>query len=202
MTEHRARLKGPARLISLLCVALLSPPNVAWSADFDMTTLMQQLAQVRVQHGTFVERKYIGILQHPIESSGELVYRAPDHLEKRTLLPKPESLVLEGDMLTLTRNGRQQTVWLYRYPDLGTLVDSVRGILAGDQKALEAAFEVRLEGSEDQWKVELTPKLEDAQKLIDHIEVRGSRRLVHLIEIVQPDHDRSVMTIENSATPP
>jgi len=192
----------PARLVSLLCAALLSPLNGAWGADFDVTTLMQQLAQVHVQRGTFVERKYIGILQHPIESSGELVYRAPDHLEKRTLLPKPESLVLEGEMLTMSRNGRQQTVSLYQYPDLGTLIDSIRSILAGDQKALEAAFEVRIEGSLEQWKLELTPKLEGAQKMIDHIEIRGAGRRVHSVEIVQPDHDRSIMTIENSATPP
>ncbi len=31
---------------------------------------------------------------HPIESSGELRYDAPDRLEKRTLKPRAETLVL------------------------------------------------------------------------------------------------------------
>lgn len=159
---------------------------------------MHDLAQVRVQQGTFVERKYLGMLERPLESSGELVYRAPDHLEKHTLLPQPEVLILEGDMLTLSRGTKKQTIWLYQYPEIGALVACVRSLLAGDQKTLEAAFEVHLEGSEDQWQLDLTPKLDEIQKVIDHIQIRGHQRLVRSVEVRQPDHDRSVMTIENN----
>ena len=53
----------------------------------------------RVQHAKarFVERKYLKLLKQPLELTGTLEYRAPDHLERRTLTPKPESFVVDGD---------------------------------------------------------------------------------------------------------
>ena len=62
----------------------------------DLDEVMRLLAMR--QHGQveFVEQHFLAILKHPIESSGEMRYDAPDHLEKRTLLPRPETLVLDG----------------------------------------------------------------------------------------------------------
>ena len=130
------RARGLALRVGLLCVLLLGSPGVGWGADFDVNRFMHELAEGRVQQGTFVERKYLGMLERPLESSGELVYRAPDHLEKHTLLPQPEVLILEGDMLTLSRGTKKQTVWLYQYPEIGALVACVRSLLACDQNTL------------------------------------------------------------------
>ena len=51
--------------------------------------------------GKFVERKYLAMLTAPLDFSGTLVYTAPGRLEKNTLAPKPERLVLDQDKLTL-----------------------------------------------------------------------------------------------------
>jgi hypothetical protein len=37
-----------------------------------------------------------------LESSGELSFDAPDRLEKRTIKPRPDALLLDGDKLTVT----------------------------------------------------------------------------------------------------
>ena len=76
-----------------LCVALVLWPAIAHAADWDLDQLMRDLAQTRSGHASFVEKKSIAMLDKPVESSGELFYSAPDHLEKRTLKPKPESMI-------------------------------------------------------------------------------------------------------------
>ena len=62
----------------------------------DLDEVMRLLAMRRHGRVEFVEQHFLAILKRPVESSGELRYDAPDHLEKRTLLPRPENLVLDG----------------------------------------------------------------------------------------------------------
>jgi hypothetical protein len=59
------------------------------AAGWDIKRLMQELGQVKIAKGRFVERRYLAILTAPLESSGTLTYVAPDRLEKHTLAPRP-----------------------------------------------------------------------------------------------------------------
>ena len=68
---------------------------------------LQTLARGKVARATFVEKKYLAMLDSPVTSSGELLFTAPDRLERRTLKPRPESVVLEGNTMTMTRGQRQ-----------------------------------------------------------------------------------------------
>ena len=70
---------------------------------------MANLAKHPQGAATFTETKTISILDQPIESSGELLFIAPARLEKRTLKPKPETMVLDGDTLTIHYNDRALT---------------------------------------------------------------------------------------------
>src|SRR5258707_15342806 len=90
-----------------------SAPRTAMS---DLDAVMGLLAMR--QHGRveFVEQQFLAILDHPLESSGELRYDAPDHLEKRTLLPRRETLGLAGGVLTIERRGHSHVLDMHRYP--------------------------------------------------------------------------------------
>ncbi|MBU4096958.1 MAG: outer membrane lipoprotein carrier protein LolA, partial [Gammaproteobacteria bacterium] len=92
-------------LIRIL-VALALSPAIGHAADWDIDQLMRDLAQTRSGHARFVERKSIAMLDKPVESSGELLYTAPDHLEKRTFKPKAESMTVDAGTLIIER-GRQ-----------------------------------------------------------------------------------------------
>ena len=83
----------------------------------------------------------------PVESSGELLYDAPDRLEKRTLKPKPEDLVLEGGVVTAQRGKHHYTLDLKQYPQVLPFIESIRATLAGDRAALERVFKVDFTGS-------------------------------------------------------
>ena len=115
------------RARSVLAVALLVAAAFgAGAADgsWDLARLMQELAAVKTAKGRFVERRYVGILTSPLESSGTLLYVAPDRLEKRTLSPRVESVLLERDELTIETEQpkRRRTIRLDEHPAIGVFV--------------------------------------------------------------------------------
>jgi outer membrane lipoprotein-sorting protein len=100
----------------VMVVLTLMPFGVGHAAALDVAQLMQGLAQARSGHAVFTEKKFIAMLDKPVESSGELFYRAPDRLEKRTLKPKPESMILDGDTIVIERGRQKHTLQLQDYP--------------------------------------------------------------------------------------
>jgi hypothetical protein len=171
----------------------------AHAAQFTIDSLMQMLAQTRSDHAVFSEKKYVAILDKPVEARGELFYRAPDHLEKRTLQPRPESMILDQGILLIERGRQKHRLELQAYPELAAFVNSIRGTLAGDRKALEQSFHLSLEGTAESWQLQLTPISEKMQSVIRRILISGTRDAVHSIETSQADGDRSVMKIERLA---
>ena len=105
---------------------------------------MALLSQRRHGEADFTETQYLAMLKQPLNSSGVLIYEAPDHLEQRTLKPRPQTVVLDHGMLTLQSGQRRRTLRLAEYPQLAPLIDSVRATLAGDRAALERRFELQL----------------------------------------------------------
>ncbi|HEV2269157.1 MAG TPA: LolA-related protein [Steroidobacteraceae bacterium] len=157
--------------------------------------LMKSLAQRR--HGTvpYVEEDYLAILDRPVKSSGVLVYDAPDHLEKRTLKPKPQSLILQGDQLTVQRGHRTYQMQLSSYPQVAPFVDAVRETLAGDEEGLRKVFKVGLTGSLEDWRLRLVPLDEAVARKVERVEIAGARDEIRSVAILQVDGDRSLMTL-------
>ncbi|MDP2450785.1 MAG: LolA-related protein [Polaromonas sp.] len=179
----------------LLLALSVSPAFAAW----DVTQLMQGLAKNKSGRASFVEKKYIALLEAPVESSGELLYTAPDRLEKRTLKPRPESLLIEGSSLTVERGKRRMVLRLQDYPELVAFTESIRGTLAGDMVALRRVYNLDLEGSEERWTLTLRPIETKMLEVVQRIRIGGSHAEVRTIEIEQTDKDRSVMVIDKLA---
>jgi len=184
-----------------LALALILLPAASHAADWNIEQLMRSMAQTHSGHARFVEKKSIAMLDQPVESSGELFYSAPDHLEKRTLKPKPESMTVDGDTLVIERGRQKYRLQLQDYPELAAFIDSIRGTLAGDRKALERNYRLSLEGSAEHWTLQLVPTDEKMQAVVKRIRIAGMRDTVRSIEITQADGDSSMMLIEKLATP-
>ncbi|QGZ59918.1 outer membrane lipoprotein carrier protein LolA [Paraburkholderia acidiphila] len=163
----------------------------AWTLD----RLMSTLAQRKSGRATFTETKYLSIAAQPVESSGELVFVAPDHLEKITQNPKPEHLVVDGDMLTVQRENHKYTLALARYPELGAFIESIRATLAGNRFALEQVYKVALAGEGDDWTLTLTPLDSRMRKVVSTITIDGTRDAMRSVAIQQADGDHSVMRL-------
>ena len=179
-----------------LALAVWAP---AAMAAWDLQQLMDLLAQTKSGRATFVEKKHIALLDKPVESSGELLYTAPDRLEKRTLKPKPESMQVNGGELVIERGRQKYQLQLQAYPELAAFIDSIRGTLAGDRGALERSYRLSLEGSAERWTLQLQPVDPKMQAVIQRIRISGVRNQVRGIDIAQADGDSSSMVIEQAA---
>ena len=185
----------------LVALAPMLVPAISRAAEWDIDQLMRGLAQIHSDHSSFVEKKSIAMLDKPVESSGELFYTAPEHLEKRTIKPKPETMILDHGTLVIERGRQKHGLQLQDHPELAAFIDSIRGTLAGDRKALERNYRLSLDGTAERWILQLVPVDEKMQAVVKRIRIAGARDAVRSIEITQADGDSSLMLIEKLATP-
>jgi outer membrane lipoprotein-sorting protein len=182
---------------ALLLAAFVSPALAGW----DLQQLMQSLAQNKSAQATFTERKYIALLESPVESSGELLYTAPARLEKRTLKPRPESLLVSDGELIVERGKQKHRIQLQDHPEIAAFIESIRGTLAGDQNALEKNYRVTLKGTRELWTLELRPLKDKGRSMVRQVRMTGSAGELQSVEVTQTDGDSSVMTLQKQATP-
>ena len=181
------------RVVAALATALAC--TLAHAAGFDIAALMTLLKSAHPGRAIFHETKYISVLDTPVETSGELRFTPPDHLEKRSVGLNAETLIADRDTVVIERGGRKQTLSLAQYPEIGVFIDSIRGTLAGDRAALEKAYELSLSGTAAQWALKLVPRDASLQRIVKTIEIEGAQGQVRRVEIQQADGDRSLMTI-------
>ncbi len=197
-----SRVQGVAsRLVAIAAGLILVTLTTSAVAAWDLQQLMETLAQNKSGRATFVETKHLAILDKPLESSGDLIYTAPDRLEKRTLKPKPESMTVNGGELLIERGRQKHLLQLQAYPELAAFIDSIRGTLAGDRKALEHSYRLSLDGSAERWALQLLPLDQKMQAVIQRIRISGVRDQINSIEITQADGDYSLMVIKQWGGP-
>jgi len=197
-------LVGCAVLGWLLVIG--GPPLVssaAESADESAVfgELLRLLAERRHDHVTFTEVQQLAILDRPLHSSGELLYDAPDRLEKRTLEPRREDLLLEHGMLSIERDHHRRSVALRDFPQAVPLVESLRATLAGDRAALARYFTVQFSGTLARWTLELTPTDATVERSVQHIVITGETDRIRTVQIRQSDGDTSTLTIGAEVVP-
>lgn len=194
MRRSKLHLRLLAAIV-LAASACCAAAQQATTPGFTLDRLMSLLAQR--QHGevTFVELDYFAILDRPLKSAGVLLYEAPSHLEKKTLEPRQESLILDGDQLTVQRRHHTYHMQVSAYPQVAPYVDAMRDTLGGNEEALQKVFRVSLTGTLAQWQLTLVPLDHAVARKVKQVAISGSQDLIRSIEILQADGDHSVMTL-------
>jgi hypothetical protein len=186
-------------LLAMLALGALACPAAepAWG----VADLMRTLAQVKTAKGRFVARRDLAALTAPLRSSGTLLYAAPGHLEKHTLKPAPESLVLEGERLTIAKleGGPGRVINLPDFPVLWAFVESIRSTLAGDLGTLNRFYRVELSGKPSQWRLVLTPVEPKMREVVREIRIEGHGDWIDVIAVFESGGDRSTMRITRDA---
>jgi hypothetical protein len=157
---------------------------------------MQRLAAVRESHASFSEQKSFAALTLLLRSSGQLAYRRPAYLEKLTLEPQRESLVADGDRLTVADGSDSpKVIDLESQPVVRALVDTIRGTLAGDLPTLQRTYAVRMTGSPASWELTLTPTEPAVARLVRDVVIDGAGAELHVVRITQANGDEQRMMI-------
>ncbi len=186
------------RFVAAVCMWCVS---ISTLAAFGVDQLMQDLALNKGGRARFVERRFMSVLDKPVVSTGEMRFTPPDRLERRTRTPRPELMLLEGDLLTVEREGRTMSVDLGQQPQVKVFIDSVRSMLSGNRAALERDYLLQLTGSPDKWQLVLEPRSEAVSELMRRITVAGRGNQIRRIDYLQADGDRVELTIEPLSDP-
>jgi outer membrane lipoprotein-sorting protein len=185
-------MKRFVRLAFLGFALVTSLAHAAYSVD----QLMADLSENKGGRAHFVEKRFVALLDKPVVASGEMLYAPPDRLEKHTVLPKPESMILDKDTLTVERDKRSMSINVTSRPEAQAFVESIRSTLSGDREALEAHYRLELEGEAAGWTLTLLPTEPEIAALLQRVTVSGGQKQVQRIEYLQTDGDRSELTIE------
>lgn len=182
--------------VALFAISAIASPAWPAAAHWGVDDLMRSMKAVELSKARFSERKELAILNEPLESSGTLLYRAPDRLEKHTLVPERASLVLEGDRLVLESAERgRKSFALREHPVIWAFVEGIRSTLAGDLSMLRRFYQVELDGSAPDWQLVLRPREPEMKAVVDEIRINGGGTSISRIEFREAGGDRSVMTI-------
>ena len=187
----------PQAASALLFAVTLSVWQVpAFAADWDLRALMKELGASSSGTARFVEKKYLAVLDTPIVQSGTLAY-SPGHLEKITLLPRRERMVISGDALTIeTGSGKKaRHLRLARYPVLWGFVEGMRATLTGDLSTLQRFYSTNLLGPASAWELVLIPRQQEMRTLLRLISIHGGGGRINTIELVETSGDRSVTLV-------
>ena len=179
----------------LVGVVLLASTSARAADVTTVDDLMRGFASIKASRADFVEKKYLSTLTQPLESSGELVYVSPSHLERRTVKPKPEVLIVDGDTLTIERAGTKRSISLSAFPEVTAFTESIRATLAGDLAALKRDYRVDFDGASVPWRLTLLPSDQKVAALVSRVTLTGRDRHIETIEILQADGNRSVATL-------
>lgn len=188
-------LADPARHVALaIALALAALP--AWALD--LQGLMGLIGQRQSGEANFTEQRYVRGLDAPLESSGVLSFVAPDRLMRRTLKPRAEAMAVEGNTVTLSRNGRSRSFALDATPEMVALIEAIRGTLTGNAATLTKYFRTQVDGSAERWTLALTPIEPQLASSVRAVTIGGQQGEVRSVELQLAGGDRSVMQIEPS----
>lgn len=183
-----------------LVAALAFSASSTWA--FDLPELMGLLAKQKSGEARFTEQRFVRGLEGPLDASGTLSFQAPDKMTRRTLTPRPESMVVDGNTLTLSRGGRTRTMTLDSMPELLGMVEAMRGTLTGNTQSLARYFRASVSGAPDKWTLDLVPIDEKLAAQVRTLRLSGRAGEVLGIEMEFIGGDRSVMSITPTRTAP
>lgn len=183
-----------------LVAALAFSASSAWA--FDLPELMGLLAKQKSGEARFTEQRFVRGLEGPLDASGTLSFQAPDKMTRRTLTPRPETMVVDGNTLTLSRGGRTRTMTLDSMPELLGMVEAMRGTLNGNTQSLARYFRTSVSGTPDKWTLDLVPIDDKLAAQVRTLRLNGRAGEVLGIEMEFIGGDRSVMSITPTRTAP
>lgn len=165
----------------------------AWALE--LPELAALLSQHRNAEARFSEERFVSGLDQPLRSTGTLSFTPPDHFTRSTLTPRPETMSVEGNRVTLTRGDRTRRMTLDAVPEATALLQAMRGVLGGNLNALQSNYEARVLGTAARWRLTLRPLAQRLGTQVQQLSIEGERGVLKTVEVLLAGGDRSVMTI-------
>ncbi len=191
---------------NLLLFLFLAVPSVAVAdgEEWDISRLMHQFSKTVHAKLVFRETRNSAFLVTDLVTEGNIEYRRPDYIEKNTVSPIVEKIVIDGNYLSIEKAAHSKkgddVVQVRKYPVqshpvLATAVASFRAILGGDLVRIQEDFEIELDGSSANWQLHLTPTNPEILKYFDRIALYGSDARIQKVVSILADGDQSMLEL-------
>ncbi|MDX5333791.1 MAG: hypothetical protein LPK58_07065 [Gammaproteobacteria bacterium] len=176
-----------SRLLLPLVLAGLAIPLHAAETDDQLATLLSGFAAIPTLETGFREERHSELLIGPLIQQGQLRYRAPDFLERRTQHPTPGIWRMEGGLLVVENGDQLRVQPMDEVPEAGALADALLGLLNGEAERLARSWQPRMQGqAADRWMLELAPAT-DAARRLGTMQLTGTGTAVMQITTFEPD---------------
>jgi outer membrane lipoprotein-sorting protein len=191
--EFRKTPLSPMKSLLIMIMVLLAPlasakNSVVPAAEkWTLDTLLDQRAQIREHRALFTELKKSALDGSTRSRSGELSFEAPDRLERETSRPFFERFVVDGERVTLDTEAepgrhKRREMALKDFPATKPALVGVRAVLSGDLATLQRHFDTDFNGTEDEWRLSLTPKDAAYSRYLRKIVMSGKGTGILVIE--------------------
>ena len=203
-TDIKGFLTVSVRILLIFVFSTALSAAIADSDEWDVSRLMHQFSRVVHAKLVFKETRRSAFVMTDLVTEGHIEYRQPDYIEKNTVSPIVEKVVIDGDSMSIEKKGqvgkRDDMVHIQKYrvkshPVLTITVESLRAILVGDIDRLNEGFEIKLDGSRTDWKLDLTPKTPDILNYFKQVLLYGSDARIHKVVSIQADGDQSTVDL-------
>lgn len=194
----------PVRNLLLFLLSAILSAAIADEDVWDVSKLMHQVSSIAHAKLVFRETRNSAFLVTDLVTEGNIEYRRPDYIEKNTVSPIVEKVVIDGNYLSIERAAHNKkgdnTVQVQKYPVqshpvLAVAVASLRAMLDGNMVRIQEDFEIKLDGSRADWQLDLTPTNPEILKYFDRIALYGSDARIQKVVSIQADGDQSMLEL-------
>lgn len=189
-------------LLAVVGILSLLVPAVSAGAGQQKPLAVEQLGKIITgvpdHTAKFHETRRLTLLSEPVELEGRLVFHAPDRLEKHTLVPQREDLVVDGQWVNVSLPD-QNTEMRFNIADdpvLHGLLFSLQSLLNGKPENLSRIFTLEAWGDSSHWTLRLKPVSAEMKKRLQILRVTGEGRWLRTIELWETSGDYMIMTID------
>lgn len=171
-------------------IALTWCAGGAAQASITTADILQRVSEGVSPEVGFREVRTTRLLKTPLRSSGVLRFVPPNRLERETLQPVQESIVIEDLQVTIERGGAQTVISLASGSAPATMAETLRAVLGGRTRELEARYRATAMGTSEGWSLSLEPRTADGAILSIRLSGRGAN--VDEIEVRERSGDKTV----------
>ncbi|MDO4879094.1 MAG: outer membrane lipoprotein carrier protein LolA [Neisseria sp.] len=182
------------KTLAAVVLALASP--ALWG--FSTAELAQTLQKPSNIQGAFVQQRQLKSLSKPMVTGGTFVLVPKKGLLWRMQKPFESTLRVRADGIMQWNGGA------WTNPNQGKIgqTQQIRlflDLLGGNTQGLEKQFDLKLEGTDKQWTLNLTPKTAVTRQIFNRITISGDS-VVRVVELDEKQGDKTVMRFEDVQT--
>ena len=153
-----------ALVMSLTAPASAQPPT--------LDGLLSSFSSIPGLSASFREEKRIALMALPIRSEGRIYY-TPGRLLRTTSSPSESRALINAQELTIRSGDTREVIALRDNPVVAGFVGSIRHVLSGDRRALEAAYDLSFETSGESWVLTMRPRNADLRRFLREMVLEG-----------------------------